>query len=57
MDTMIEADVTGHYRALLWKEDNKAWTVDQALGIHVNVQVSVFTVMTLLRDFALFVNR
>jgi hypothetical protein len=32
----------GHYRALLWKEDNKAWTVDQALGIHVNVEVSPF---------------
>jgi len=36
---IVEADNTGHYRALLWKEETKAWTVDQALGIHVNVEV------------------
>lgn len=37
----IGADIgVGHYRALLWKEDTKAWTVDQALGIHVSVEVS-----------------
>jgi hypothetical protein len=34
-----EADEIGHYRALLWKEEHKAWTIDQALGIHVNVEV------------------
>ena len=29
----------GHYRAMLWKEDSKTWTIDPALGIHVGVEV------------------
>jgi hypothetical protein len=24
---------------MLWKEDSKTWTIDPALGIHVNVEV------------------
>ncbi|KAL7423320.1 emp24p/erv25p-related protein [Cryptotrichosporon argae] len=33
-DTIVE----GHYKALLWKEDESAWKIDEQLGIHVNVE-------------------
>ncbi|ORY21477.1 ER to Golgi transport-related protein [Naematelia encephala] len=32
-DTIVE----GHYKALLWNEDNNDWRVDDVMGIHVEV--------------------
>ena len=29
---------------MLWKEDSKTWTIDPALGIHVNVEVCLLHV-------------
>ena len=31
---------SGHYRALLWDEGANAWRIDEAMGIHVNVEAS-----------------
>jgi hypothetical protein len=28
---------------MLWKEDSKTWTIDPALGIHVNVEVCLLS--------------
>ena len=40
-ESMLRADFRpGHYRALLWDGGANAWQLDEAMGIHVNVQAS-----------------
>lgn len=38
----IRLVLSGHYKAFLWNENEKQWKKDEAMGIHVAVEVSFF---------------
>jgi len=39
--TMLIRAHVGHYKALLWHDEENKWKQDENMGIHVNVEVSV----------------
>lgn len=43
---MYLSGITGHYKAFLWNENEKQWKKDEAMGIHVTVEVSLWGLKT-----------
>lgn len=45
-DIVYLSGITGHYKAFLWNENEKQWKKDEAMGIHVTVEVSLWGLKT-----------